>query len=76
MQRIDGSSVGALNGFAIINNNIEKLKDIWFNITKIQDLFTSWSDSYIFQNICLIIMDFIRWFIFNSKLRDMRKLQN
>lgn len=24
MQRIDGSSVGALNGFAIINNNIEK----------------------------------------------------
>mgnify|MGYP001204221792 FL=1 len=72
IQRIDGSSVGALNGFAIINDNIEKLKDIWFNITKIQDLFTSWSDSYIFSEYMSYYYGFYKGGLYsNSKLRNM-----
>ena len=30
--RIDGTSEVALNGFSVINNKIDILKNIWFNI--------------------------------------------
>ena len=53
--RIDGTSVGSLNGFAIMNKKYENLK-IWLNINNINDLFSNWSDKYligILQDIIL-----------------------
>ena len=58
--RVDGTSVGALNGFAVINDNVEFLSEIWNNITSINDLFSSWSESYMLMNIYHIIMVFIK----------------
>lgn len=43
--RIDGTSVGSINGFAAINNDFDKLKNIWLNVTCVNDLFDNWSDS-------------------------------
>ena len=33
--RIDGTSVGSINGFAIMNNDLDKLKETWENITNV-----------------------------------------
>lgn len=43
--RIDGTSVGSINGFAAINNDFDKLREIWLNITCVNDLFDNWSNS-------------------------------
>ena len=41
--RIDGCSVGSLNGLAIATGNIEKLKKTWIGIESISDIFSDWS---------------------------------
>ena len=43
--RIDGTSVGSINGFAIMNNDLDKLKETWKNVTNVNDLFDNWSDT-------------------------------
>mgnify|MGYP006086965541 FL=1 len=45
--RVDGTSVGSINGFAIMNDACETLKDTWLNINNINDLFDNWSDTSI-----------------------------
>lgn len=49
--RIDGTSVGALNGFAFIQNDIDKIKTLWFNINSIDDIFNAYSDKPIWGKI-------------------------
>lgn len=44
--RIDGTSVGALNGFAIINHKYDYLKNLWYSLNTINDLFSNWTESY------------------------------
>jgi len=41
--RIDGTSVGSLNGFAMATHNLDKLKEVWLSIKNIKDLFHSTS---------------------------------
>lgn len=43
--RVDGTSVGSINGFAIMNNAYETLKNTWLEINTINDLFDNWSDT-------------------------------
>ena len=72
--RIDGTSVGALNGFAIINNKIDTLKKIWFNIESINDLFSSWSNSYILPDYLSYYHGFYKGGLFsNEKLHKLIK---
>jgi predicted acylesterase/phospholipase RssA len=72
--RIDGTSVGALNGFAVINNKIDTLKNIWFNIESINDLFSSWSNSYIFSDYLSYYHGFYKGGLFsNEKLLNLIK---
>ena len=40
--QIDGTSVGALNGYSIITNSHEKMKKVWFSLKDREDLFSSW----------------------------------
>ena len=42
--QIDGSSVGALNGFAYILKNPDDIRNIWFSINSIDDIFNPYSD--------------------------------
>jgi len=43
--KVDGTSVGSMNGIAIASGNYEIIKDIWFSIKNINDLFDNWTDS-------------------------------
>jgi NTE family protein len=49
--QIDGTSVGALNGFAFILQDIEQIRNIWFNIHSIDDIFNTYSDKPIWGKI-------------------------
>ena len=49
--QIDGTSVGALNGFAFILHDIEQIRNIWFNINSIDDIFNAYSDKPIWGKI-------------------------
>lgn len=39
LYRLDCTSVGALNGYAFVTNNIDKLMDIWLTIKHMNDVF-------------------------------------
>ena len=41
--KIDGTSVGAINGIAAVLNKTDILKDIWLSIKDINDFFGKWS---------------------------------
>ena len=41
--KIDGTSVGAINGIATILKKTDALKDIWLSIKNINDFFSKWS---------------------------------
>ena len=49
--QIDGTSVGALNGFAFLLHDIEQIKKIWFNINSIDDIFNAYSEKPIWGKI-------------------------
>ena len=40
--QIDGTSVGALNGFSIITDTEEQMHNVWFSLKDREDLFSSW----------------------------------
>lgn len=43
LHQIDGTSVGALNGYAFITDHEDFMKDVWFSLTDRNDLFNSWN---------------------------------
>lgn len=67
--RIDGTSVGSINGFAAINNDFDKLREIWLNITCVNDLFDNWSNSPVVGPISSLYYGYHNCGLFsNSKL--------
>ena len=69
--RIDGTSVGSINGFAIMNKKYDSLKDIWLNIESINDLFENWSESYVFKNYISFYQGFWKNGMYsNNKLKN------
>ena len=42
IHQIDGTSVGALNGFSIITDTEEHMRNVWFSLKDREDLFSSW----------------------------------
>ena len=74
--RIDGTSVGSLNGFLVLNN-IEELKNIWLNINSINDLFINWSDQYMIGPLTSMYHGFHNNGLFsNEKIMDNLKLHS
>lgn len=66
--RIDGISVGALNGLGILLESPELLKNIWFSIENRQDIFNSHSSRReTFRQGCLYDSNGLREIIYNYK---------
>ena len=72
--RIDGTSVGSINGFAIMNNDLEKLRETWMNVTNVNDLFDNWSDTPIIGYLSSAYYGYHNSGLFsNSKLKNIIK---
>lgn len=72
--RVDGTSVGSLNGFAIMTEQYEFLKDIWLNITDINDFFDNWSNNYLIGKVSSLISGFYNNGLFsNAKIESIIK---
>ncbi len=69
--KIDGTSVGALNGFAAISNQLDYLSNFWLSINSIEDLFENWSESYLFGSLkCFYHTYYNGGFYSNKKLKS------
>lgn len=69
--RVDGTSVGAINGIAVICDRIDLLKSIWFEISTIHDFFSSWSTLPIIGTLKNLYNGFYRNGLYNSN--ELRK---
>lgn len=70
--RIDGTSVGSVNGFATILGEIEALKSIWYNIHSINDFFGTWSDNPIIGKLLNLYRGFYNNGVYdNKRLKDL-----
>jgi len=65
--QIDGTSVGAVNGLALLSGKIQILKDNWFSISTIHDLFAPWSEAYLFGPILSLYYAFYGMGLYNNK---------
>ena len=45
--RIDGTSVGSINGIAIMNDKYDLLKEFWYSLNSINDIFDNWCNSFL-----------------------------
>tara|TARA_B100000795_G_C22767122_1_gene426187 strand:+ start:635 stop:1603 length:969 start_codon:yes stop_codon:yes gene_type:complete len=69
--RIDGCSVGSLNGLAIATGNIENLKKTWTDIKSINDIFSSWSTVPIVSKVVTLYNTYHYKGVYsNSKLKE------
>ena len=75
VSRVDGTSVGSMNGLCIMNKKYEKLKNTWLNIESINDLFGNWSENYMLGKYYSFYKGFYNNGLFsNSKLNQMLKI--
>ena len=49
--QVDGTSVGALNGMALLFQDYEKIKELWFSIKSIDDVFDPWTNRLLWYKI-------------------------
>jgi predicted patatin/cPLA2 family phospholipase len=49
--QIDGTSVGALNGYAFLIDEPEYIRNLWFSINSIEDVFNSYSQKPVWSKI-------------------------
>jgi predicted acylesterase/phospholipase RssA len=72
--RVDGTSVGSINGFAIMNNDLDKLRVTWHNITGVNDLFDNWSDNPLIGGLSSLYYGYYNSGLFsNSKITGIVK---
>lgn len=72
IQRIDGTSVGSVNGFATILGEIDALKNIWYNIHSINDFFGTWSDNPVIGRLLNLYRGFYNNGVYNNnRLKDL-----
>ena len=64
---IDSTSVGALNGSLIMVKEYEQLKNIWFNINKLSDIFIPWCNIPFFGKIITLIISYFRLGLCSNK---------
>jgi len=69
--RIDGTSVGSINGFITLLGEYEKLKENWLNIKNINDFFGNWSNTPFINRLSNFYYGF-----YNSGLYDNSVLKN
>jgi NTE family protein len=69
--KIDGTSVGALNGMALLFENPEHIKDIWFSLQNMETIFNPWTDKHLWNKLKTMYQGF-----FNKSLYQNDGLQN
>ena len=75
IHRVDGTSVGSINGIATICGEFEILKDTWCNITSINDLFEKWSNAPIIGALKNLYLGFYNNGAYNNESLN-AKLEN
>lgn len=73
--RIDGASVGSINGIATIAEEFSVLKETWFDIKKITDFFSKWSNVPIIGSLQNLYYGFWNKGVFSNQLLN-NKLKN
>ena len=72
ISRIDGTSVGSINGIAVMAGEYDILKKMWFNINCLNDLFNNWYDYNLMGRWISYYKGFFRNGLYsNNKLRRM-----
>ena len=66
--KVDGTSVGAINGIAAILNRMDILKDIWLSIKNINDFFGKWSTKPIVGQLYNLYAGFYNNGLYNNDL--------
>jgi len=56
--RIDGTSVGALNGLALILDDPDEIKNIWFSFPNIENIFNPWTIKPLWNKFKMIYQGF------------------
>lgn len=74
--RVDGTSVGSLNGIALICDRIDLLKKIWFEIENINDFFSNWSNIPIIGKIKSLYEGFYNNGLYNSDTLKNKLIKN
>jgi len=65
--KIDGTSVGAINGIAIICKKYLEMKNTWLTIYNINDLFGKWSNIPILRNLSCLYYAYYNNGLYNNK---------
>jgi len=68
LHRVDGTSVGSINGFAIILDELEVLKDTWLKIKNINDFFENWSNTPLIGSLYNLYYGFYNSGLYNNTL--------
>ena len=76
--RIDGSSVGAINGFCVVTNNVAKLYEQWHSCDSINNFYDKRNQSYVIGDILSAYQGFYECGLYTStslhtKMRDMKQ---
>ena len=70
LHQIDGTSVGALNGYAFITDHEDYMRDVWFSLRDKKDLFNSWNIPIINKLIIGYNALYSYGIYYSDKLRD------
>ena len=74
--RIDGTSVGSINGLATILNEFEVLKKTWLEIESINDFFENWSNTPLIGSLYNMYYGFYNSGLYNSSLLQNKLSEN
>lgn len=64
--KIDGTSVGALNGLSLIIDDAEEIKKIWFSIENIENIFNPWTMKPIWNKVKTIYQGFFQKSVYQN----------
>ena len=71
INRIDGTSVGALNGMALLLENPDDIKRLWFSIKSIETIFNPWGQKPIWARMKMAYHGFYNKSVYqNDGLRE------
>ena len=74
--RIDGTSVGSINGIMTLLEEFSILKETWFDIEKITDFFSKWSNFPIIGSLQNLYYGFWNKGVFNNQLLNNKLKKN
>jgi len=68
LYRVDGTSVGSINGIATITKEFEVLKNTWLSINNINDFFGNWSNTPVIGKLSNLYYGFYNNGVYNNSI--------